>query len=834
MEPPEHVQATHQGKAFSMRRRSGGYPLVMRGASGRIAVGFPIEVFLICALAVAFPVGATAGAVLERQYGVSPYTECAFSPDGMLFLTAHMDATLRLWDMDTGAELWSIPTESVNIQSVAFSHDATRIFLIGSNAQILTLDSSTGEILDVFATGLQESWRGGYLSPRGRFAVLSSRGNAPRVWDLSLQMPIFAIGDQSSWAVHAARFSSDARRMIAITNVDGARLWDMEGRAPLFQMEVQSGWTPSLCDISPDGSRAGLMTTHRNPVTRIQTRQLHVLDIDSRTIHTVSRLSLRGTPSLMRFLPDARHILFVYDQSVAFGWTLLDAETGRAVRDVQRGMRAFPTSLEISPQGIAPMLYNTTGLCLYKVLEDADVHVLGDHFSIAGQFAVARNGAAVAYAPYYGSIPRVWSTNDMRNARLLFDLGIQNHPGVQLTADATYCMLSSQPPMIFRLDAASHPQGQLFSADNGAFVGIILASDASFAAFSRPDGTVDIWRRDAVAPIHVLRDYGQPKSALALSADDRLLATGDYSGVVSIWDTHTGEHKQQFRDLTSRVLSVAISPDGSRVAAGVNHEGRFLLWDGHSGRVLATHRQRPNAIAFDYSGERIAVPGPSGINILDARSGQPMRRIGSWRYPDRVHTYGIGFLQFSLDGSRLYSASQFDGVKQWLLNTGSQADAEDNAQEASEGDSVEGESWPGDGLGIDGEAGDGADGESNTDGEFSSEGDGVGNGGWEHWHDADSDRDGRIDLRELIRVVQIYNAGGYQCAPLEYATEDGFVPGLGDFRDCRPHSGDFNPQNWTFELGELLRMLEIYSHADGYVPCAFSEDGVCLAGASTT
>ena len=93
-------------------------------------------------------------------------------------------------------------------------------------------------------------------------------------------------------------------------------------------------------------------------------------------------------------------------------------------------------------------------------------------------------------------------------------------------------------------------------------------------------------------------------------------------------------------------------------------------------------------------------------------------------------------------------------------------------------------------------------------------------------HSADYDGDGRIGLGELLRVIQLYNSGQFQC----YAsTEDGFLPGAGD-ETCAPHSGDYAPQDWSFNLGELLRMIQLYTMG-AYHACADGEDGFCPGAA---
>jgi len=83
-------------------------------------------------------------------------------------------------------------------------------------------------------------------------------------------------------------------------------------------------------------------------------------------------------------------------------------------------------------------------------------------------------------------------------------------------------------------------------------------------------------------------------------------------------------------------------------------------------------------------------------------------------------------------------------------------------------------------------------------------------------HTADLNGNGIIELGELLRVIQLYNAEAYHCVLEEQNSEDGYMPGLGN-QDCTPHSSDYLPQNWRIGLGELLRLVQFYN-ADGVAP----------------
>lgn len=89
-------------------------------------------------------------------------------------------------------------------------------------------------------------------------------------------------------------------------------------------------------------------------------------------------------------------------------------------------------------------------------------------------------------------------------------------------------------------------------------------------------------------------------------------------------------------------------------------------------------------------------------------------------------------------------------------------------------------------------------------------------------HHADLNGDWHLDLGELLRIVQLYNAIGFGCAA---GTEDGFEVASPE-HDCLPHTIDYAPQDWLVSLSELLRAVQFLNNSR-MSPCPEEEDGFC-------
>jgi len=94
------------------------------------------------------------------------------------------------------------------------------------------------------------------------------------------------------------------------------------------------------------------------------------------------------------------------------------------------------------------------------------------------------------------------------------------------------------------------------------------------------------------------------------------------------------------------------------------------------------------------------------------------------------------------------------------------------------------------------------------------------------FHSGDTNQDNKIDLGELLRIIQFLNSSGFHC---EEGTEDGYAPGYDESYDfsCPRHAADYSPPDWHISLEEILRMIQFFN-SKGYQVCPFiSEDNYC-------
>jgi WD40 repeat protein len=135
-------------------------------------------------------------------------------------------------------------------------------------------------------------------------------------------------------------------------------------------------------------------------------------------------------------------------------------------------------------------------------------------------------------------------------------------------------------------------------------------------------------------------------TALAHSPDGVTTFARDVRNQYGAWDRTKRAFRWMLPPDAASVDAVAVSPDGSLLAAGSN-DGAVVLWNLRSGdrvRDLAGHRRWITSLAFSPDGEGLAVvAAESDVEIWNPRSGERRRE-----WPDDFR--GSGAVAFSPDG----------------------------------------------------------------------------------------------------------------------------------------------------------------------------------------
>jgi WD40 repeat protein len=169
-----------------------------------------------------------------------------------------------------------------------------------------------------------------------------------------------------------------------------------------------------------------------------------------------------------------------------------------------------------------------------------------------------------------------------------------------------------------------------------------------------------------------------PTMSVAVSPDGKYAATGDKSGIVSLWDLQTGARKKSWRPFTGETR-VVFSPRGTWLAAGSDYrDGRVILWS------MDSFKEAANFVAHDGTIYALAFSPDEKLLATGGRE----EKIKLWNLPAAFEAKGsrsstltpiweidagsvIYELQFNPDGSWLISAEKQQRLRIWNTVDGS-------------------------------------------------------------------------------------------------------------------------------------------------------------------
>ncbi len=568
----------------------------------------------------------------------------AFSPDGIRLASGSHDGTANLWDVTTEQRIATLPGDADSrVVSAAFSPD--------------------GKVL----------------------ASVSSRVS---LWDVATEQRIATLrGDQPL----SVAFSPDGNTLAVGTWNSTIELWEVGTRQRSATLQGHTGAVTSVA-FSRDGTLASASRDKTVRLWNVRNRQ-QTANLQRHTDVVFS----------VAFSPDGTQLASGSEDGTVRLWDTATRTEIAAFVGGSLGVR----SVSFSPDGALLASGDVQGgIYLWDVVLQGQIASLGSASGVSS-VSVSPDGRVLASGQRDGTIT-LWDISDWTGPRprpsevvIISGDNQQGAPGATLAqplvvevrdqygdplpgAAVAFTVIAGDGKLSERFaieEATTDANGRAertltLGPDPGAnTVGIFLGKTelATFQAEGVGAPVIDMegdfltWHLPAGAFRLGKGVLGEGDRAVAFSPDGQRLAVASGIGVW-LYEVATSRALALLRTV-SPVYSVAISPDGATVAAGMGN-GQVELWEMEMGTSMATlehSRIWVTAVAFSPDGRSLAAGSEDQIiKLWDVETQAP---VATWEVAKMGNGLGSTLVDFSPDGTMLVSGFDDGTVRLWDVPT---------------------------------------------------------------------------------------------------------------------------------------------------------------------
>jgi WD40 repeat protein len=383
------------------------------------------------------------------------------------------------------------------------------------------------------------------------------------------------------------------------------RVWDVEAGHERFTRPLPGAKVSGAAAFSPDGTRL---------IAEGSEERLEVLD--ARSGRQVQSVELRpgGVPSLC-FRPDGHRLAVAlwHGKGVkVFDWHGDSLGTARTLEHAEA-----VGAVQYSPDGRFLASGDSTTLRVWNAETLTEVHAVT---TPAEQLAFSADGRTLFAS---------WTNGQDKSVHTFTRWDVVT--GKDL------------PPLSVEVAAERTSAHHHLSRDGKTLFVIAGAKATHVRAIDTTTGK-DVFPRQG---------HSAPLQALAVSSDNRTLASAGDDRTITLWDLGTGRVRLTLSAHADAVLGLAFSSDGSRLASA-SRDGAIIVWDADNGKELLRLRGQSGCshVQFSPEGQTVAAGGPNGVVMRwDAATGKPLEALTG-------HAGEVRCVAFSPDGHWLASGGE--------------------------------------------------------------------------------------------------------------------------------------------------------------------------------
>lgn len=424
--------------------------------------------------------GGVIGDELQRFVAhTTPITAVAFSADGSQIASVAWDRTVRIWDVDQGAEVDSFVGFGDRVLSMAYSPDGQSLALgvgnIGNN-QYSGTDTSNSQTVWLWDV-------------QNRVQIDAYRGHPNWVWTADISPDGTLVASGGGPLRFPANFDRDEAVRASQLASTLVRVWNLETQETVAELPVHVNTVDSV-KFHPDGVHL---------LTSAWDSQIVLWDYaNEEAIRSYEGHTARVY--MLHFLKDGAEFISIGSDGLVIHW---DTETGDIISTITHDISINGIDISADEQFMVVSAgdfgANVNEIYLYEIATSDLIRTFTGHEAIVNEVRYHPSGDFLVSTSWDGTI-RVWNIATGREIRQFTGHASETF-GIDFSADGHIMLTTSSDRTVRMWDWDTGEEIQRFSQHTDWIQEVVFNPDNTIAVSAGQDNAVRIWRinRDAAS-----------------------------------------------------------------------------------------------------------------------------------------------------------------------------------------------------------------------------------------------------------------------------------------------------------------------------------------------
>jgi len=498
--------------------------------------------------------------------GSTVTTDIGFMPDGKTAISASLDRTIKIWEIESGRICDVLEGHNRGINSIAVSSDGhwlvsaskdgtVKIWDLRKRKEICALRKSRKPISKVV------------VSIELNCIVTASEIGCITVWDLKGKKVKTLI--RRSFEIKALAISRKLKRLYSAGRNNNITVWDLN---KLVKSKVLKGHDGYVNDMQVTSDSKHLISCSDDKTVRIwdiRKEQLvetlfgHTGYVNSIAINQQENFIITGcTDSTMKF------------------WQMNEQTELKQMS----GHHGCVNAMVVTPDGTRLVTgSDDKAIKIWNVDDGSDVRTLRGRPYEVRVLDISKEGKYLFSGSFFGAV-EVWNLLNGEEIRT-FDCGLVNN--LKIAPDDYKLLVEVVSGGISHFCVWCGSKGNIRRKHRGYVRCMLITPNSKYVISGSSDKTIKMWNIRNGRNKYILKGHGDTVNAVALADDARSLASGDDSGVIIIWDLETGECTCTLIGHRDRIEKIFFIDSGKRLLSA-SCDGTVKMWNVDLGLLMGT------------------------------------------------------------------------------------------------------------------------------------------------------------------------------------------------------------------------------------------------------